>query len=66
MSYIALLYFVYKILFNPNFRLIADGYDETIIDSSGFTATELAIILEKEWLLPYLDGSIYHDEEVCI
>ncbi|XP_057312714.1 uncharacterized protein LOC130654190 isoform X2 [Hydractinia symbiolongicarpus] len=45
-------------------RLIADGYDETIIDSSGFTATELAIILEKEWLLPYLDGSIYHDEEI--
>lgn len=44
------------------FRLVASGYDITEKDSVGFTPIELATILGKENLLPYLNGA--YDSEV--
>ncbi|XP_066923454.1 POTE ankyrin domain family member D-like [Clytia hemisphaerica] len=39
-------------------KLVANGIDIEEKDSLGFTATQLAIILGKEYLLPYLNGEV--------
>ena len=48
-----------------HFRLVANGIDIEEKDSLGFTATQLAIILGKEYLLPYLNGEVI-DFEVSL
>jgi len=48
--------------FNFRFRLIKNGVDLALEDFQGFNAHQLAIILEKEHLLPYLNDGISESE----
>ena len=44
------------------YRLVENGIDVSEEDSLGFTAHQLAMILGKEYLVPYLDGETIVDE----
>lgn len=52
-------FFLMKILIS---RLVGNGIDISEEDSLGFTANQLAMILGKDYLVPYLDGETVVDE----